>query len=213
MKHLMRHRWNWTWVVFVIVMLGICWVLLSPCVLPKISKPARPSPVEVEPVVETEDANNDMQSDGFFYKREGALFRINHDRNFDGRLDEWVDVDGGRWIHRKADDNYNRSVDVEEDFSGQGLILTRRRDLDHDNQMDFTEFFDDEGRLLRAEHDTNKDGKPDVWKFFSNTIISRRETDVNFDGKADRFETYDAKGTLLEESIDTNFDGVVDIKK
>ena len=138
-------------------------------------------PVEVK----TEDRNGDEKPDVFFYYRENILFKVNRDRNFDGKLDEWIVINNGKWASRKADDNFDRVVDVRENFSDQGVLQQRERDIDFDATFDETEYHDTEGSLERSEHDSNGDGKPDVWKTFKKGVLQKTEIDRTFDGKPD----------------------------
>lgn len=172
-----------------------------------------PSSKETPVIVTTEDNNHDEKPDVYLYRKEGKLFRINSDRNFDGKLDEWIDADNERWQFRKADDNYDRIVDVAETYSEKGTIQIRERDLDRDSKFDFKEFFDSESRLEHSEQDTNRDGKPDVWKYYQNGKLERREIDANFDGKPDRWQTVGSNGNVTEEKLDIDFDGKVDKEK
>lgn len=164
----------------------------------------------IPPEVETEDQNGDGEPDAFFHKKEGALFRINRDRNFDGRLDEWIDVENEQWTLRKTDENYDHIVDLRDTFSKDGWLVKRERDLDYDSVFDFTEYYAAQNQLERSEQDTNGDGRVDVWKFFKDGEFIRREVDGNFDGKPDRWEKFDGRGNVTDVSLDVDFDGKPD---
>ncbi|MBI4431420.1 MAG: hypothetical protein HY587_06885 [Candidatus Omnitrophica bacterium] len=159
-----------------------------------VAKPRQAIPVEVT----TEDRDGDKKPDVYYYRTDGKLFRINSDRNYDGKLDEWIDTVGEHWQFRKADENFDRVVDVTETFSAHGSLTVRERDLDRDNVFDFKEFFDESTRLEHSEQDTNEDGKPDVWKYYKDGNLTHREIDSNFDGKPDRTQTFDEKGELVK---------------
>ncbi|GEM_PF-3469828 len=204
-------------------LLGLFIVLIAAVVMvtrhPKFGKivpgnilfPSKEIPVDID--VATEDNNHDKNPDVYFYRKEGKLFRINSDRNFDGKLDEWIDATDERWQFRKADDNYDRIVDVMETYSEKGTIQIRERDLDRDSKIDFKEFFNSDSRLEHSEQDTNKDEKSDVWKYYRDGRLERREIDANFDGKPDRWQEFSDGGEVSEEKLDIDFDGKVDKEK
>ena len=142
--------------------------------------------------VAEEDKNKDGKPDTYYYRREGILFRINRDRNFDSKLDEWIDVKNDKWSFRKADENFDRVVDVQDYFSGDGLLQKRERDSDQTpyqlsgNKFNEVEYYNAQGHLERIEQDTNRDGKPDVWKYFKDDALTEIKIDTDFDGKADK---------------------------
>src|SRR3954452_2373824 len=71
-------------------------------------------------------------------KTTGKLTELTYDRNKNGRVDTWTDMDGTR-------------------------PLRTRIDLDEDGKLDRWEYYDDKGALLRVGFSRKRDGKVDAW--------------------------------------------------
>ncbi|MBI4387593.1 MAG: hypothetical protein HY582_00935 [Candidatus Omnitrophica bacterium] len=181
-------------IIVFVLLIGFFWVMkqkgvnIITVIIPK------PKPVEV---IE-EDLNGDGKADAYHYYREKVLFRINRDRNFDGKLDEWIDVKNDKWSFRKADENYDRIVDVKDYFSSEQVLRKRERSLTYDqprrkNKFPYVEHYNAKGQLEQVKHDTNDDGKADVWKVFKEEHLFETKVDKDFDGKPD--QTITAKST------------------
>src|SRR2546423_12825055 len=70
-------------------------------------------------------------------KTTGKLTELTYDRNKNGRIDTWTDMDGTR-------------------------PLRSRIDLDEDGTIDRWEYYSDEGELLKVGFSRKKDGRPDA---------------------------------------------------
>ena len=143
-------------------------------------------------------------------KTTGKLTELTFDRNKNGRIDTWTDMDGSK--PRRS-----------------------RIDLDEDGKIDRWEYYDDTGAVTKVGYSRNKDGKVDAWafsgpdgqvarveisstgdeqkidrrEFYDHGGLVRTEEDTNGDGRADRWETY-ADGALATVSMDENADGKPD---
>jgi hypothetical protein len=140
-------------------------------------------------------------------KTTGKLTELTYDRNKNGRIDTWTDMDGTR-------------------------PLRSRIDLDEDGTIDRWEYYGNNGELLKVGFSRKKDGKPDAWAYsgaadkverieISSTAdeheidrwehydaagLASAEEDTNGDGRADKWETYEA-GALKTAAFDENADG------
>src|SRR5258708_38945614 len=68
----------------------------------------------------------------------GKLIQLTHDRNKNGVIDTWTDMDGTK-------------------------PLRSRIDLDEDGKIDRWEYYDDKGALLKVGFSRQQDGRPDAW--------------------------------------------------
>lgn len=130
------------------------------------------------------------------YDKKGKLTQLTYDRNKNGVIDTWTDMDGTRPV-------------------------MSRIDLDEDGKIDRWEYYDAEGKLLKVGFSRKNDGKPDAWAFAGpDGTVSRVEISSTGDEKKiDRWEHYDASkagpkgdptGALVSAEEDTDGDGKPD---
>jgi len=119
-------------------------------------------------------------------KTTGKLTQLTYDRNKNGKIDTWTDMDGNR-------------------------PLRSRIDLDEDGTIDRWEYYGDKGELLKVGFSRKKDGKPDAWAYSgAGGKVDRVEISSTGDEhKIDRWEHYDASG-LVNAQEDNNGDGRID---
>jgi hypothetical protein len=143
-------------------------------------------------------------------EKTGKLTQLTYDRDKDGVIDTWTDMDGRR-------------------------ALRSRIDLDEDGRIDRWEYYDETGALLKVGFSRKKDGKVDAWaysapdgkparidisstgdeskidrrEFYDKGVLARVEEDSDDDGRVDTWETYQS-GALATTSTDENADGVAD---
>jgi hypothetical protein len=119
-------------------------------------------------------------------KTTGKLTQLTYDRNKNGKIDTWTDMDGNR-------------------------PLRSRIDLDEDGTIDRWEYYGDKGELLKVGFSRKKDGKPDAWAYSgAGGKVDRVEISSTCDEhKIDRWEHYDASG-LVNAQEDNNGDGRID---
>jgi len=126
-------------------------------------------------------------------KNTGKLVQLTYDRNHNGVIDTWTDMDGTRPV-------------------------ASRIDLNEDGRIDRWEYYDAGGKLLKVGFSRKDDGKPDAWAFAGpDGKVSRVEISSTGDEKKiDRWEHYDASqagpkgdpiGTLVSAEEDTDGDG------
>jgi len=101
-------------------------------------------------------------------KKTGKLTQLTFDRNHNGKIDTWTDMDGTRPV-------------------------MSRIDLNEDGKIDRWEYYDAEGKLLKVGFSRKDDGKPDAWAFAGpDGRVSRIEISSTGDEKKiDRWEHYD----------------------
>lgn len=117
----------------------------------------------------------------------GKLVELTYDRNKNGTIDTWTEMDGTR-------------------------PLRSRIDLDEDGTIDRWEYYGDKGELLKVGFSRKKEGKPDAWAYSGadHTVVERIEISSTADEhRIDRREHYGAAGLVSAED-DTNHDGRVD---
>jgi hypothetical protein len=143
-------------------------------------------------------------------KTTGKLTELSSDRNHNGIVDTWTDMDGKR-------------------------PLRSRIDLDEDGKIDRWEYYDEAGALVRVGFSRKKGAKPDAWaysrpdgslehveisstvdehkidrrEYYTGGVMVRVEEDTDGDGRIDAWETYE-NGTLTSAEFDENHDGKPD---
>lgn len=96
------------------------------------------------------------------FNQKGEALHEESDRNFDGRMDVWIDFVNGRMAQEAIDTNL-------------------------DGKPDVWKFYVD-GQLQRIRRDGNFDGKPDVWEIYAKGRLERIGIDETYDGHVDRWE-------------------------
>ena len=116
-------------------------------------------------------------------KETRRLIELTYDRDENGTVDTWTDMDGSR-------------------------ILRSRSDLDEDGTLDRWEYYDDRGALTKVGFSRAHDGREDAWAFASSDgQVERVEISSSADPKhIDRWERYEA-GVLVATDEDTSGDG------
>jgi hypothetical protein len=112
-------------------------------------------------------------------------------REIDTNLDGIKDVvrtfnPKGEALHEEADRDYDGKVDVWIDFV-DGRIAQEDLDTNKDGKADIWKFYVN-GQLQRVRRDRNFDGKPDVWEIYSKGRLERVGFDENADGHVDRWD-------------------------
>src|SRR3954451_19915942 len=119
-------------------------------------------------------------------KTTGKLTELTYDRNKNGKIDTWTDMDGTRPIRSRSD-------------------------LDEDGKLDRWEYYDEKGGLAKVGFSRKQDGKVDAWAFSGpDGSVARVEISLTGDErKIDRREFYQG-GALVRAEEDTNGDGRID---
>jgi hypothetical protein len=96
----------------------------------------------------------------------------------------------GEPVHEEADRNYDGKIDIWVNFA-DGKMAEVVEDENHDGKPDTWKVYVD-GVLSRVKRDRNGDGKPDVWEMYArNGRLERMGVDDNNDGHVDRWDRDD----------------------
>jgi len=96
------------------------------------------------------------------FNQKGEAMHEEADRDFDGRIDLWINFVDGRMAEEDVDTN-------------------------NDGKPDVWKFYAD-GQLQRIRRDRNFDGKPDIWEIYSRGRLERVGLDDSYDGHVDRWD-------------------------
>lgn len=112
-------------------------------------------------------------------------------REIDTNLDGIKDVvrtfnSKGEALHEEADRDFDGRVDVWLNFV-DGRLAEEDVDTNKDGKPDVWKFYV-AGQLQRIRRDRNSDGKPDEWEMYSKGRLDRVGTDETFDGHVDRWD-------------------------
>jgi hypothetical protein len=89
-------------------------------------------------------------------------------------------------LHEEADRDYDGKVDVWLNFV-DGRLAEEDIDTNRDGKPDVWKFYVN-GQLQRIRRDRNFDGKPDVWEMYSKGRLDRIGVDDTYDGHVDRWD-------------------------
>ncbi len=109
------------------------------------------------------------------------------DTNLDGIKDVVRTFNAkGEAVHEEGDRNYDGRIDVWINFV-EGRLAQEDVDTNLDGKADVWKFYVD-GQLNRIRRDRNFDGKPDVWEMYRSGKLERVGVDETFDGHVDRWD-------------------------
>lgn len=188
------------------------------------------------------DADRDGHPEQIRYydRQRERLYRIEQDRDYDGRIDQWSSFELGELRSRELDESGDGKVDVAEryrdalmserridrnadgvwdafyDYDG-GLLAEERHDRDDDGRIDLRVEYRGRARV-KSEEDTTDDGAFDTWTWYQaakgEERVARIERASRGAGKPDVTEWYEpggARAVLARREEDRNRDGVEDI--
>jgi hypothetical protein len=112
-------------------------------------------------------------------------------REIDTNLDGIKDVvrtfnPKGEALHEEVDRNYDGRIDLWINFV-DGRLAEEDVDTNDDGKPDVWKFYVD-GQLQRIRRDRNFDGKADIWEIYSRGRLERVGLDDSFDGHVDRWD-------------------------
>lgn len=112
-------------------------------------------------------------------------------REIDTNLDGIKDVvrtftPKGEALHEEADRNYDGRIDLWINFV-DGRLAQEDVDTNGDGKPDVWKFYVN-GQLQRIRRDRNFDGKADIWEIYSRGRLERVGLDDSFDGHVDRWD-------------------------
>ena len=96
------------------------------------------------------------------FNAKGEAMHEEADRDFDGRIDLWINFVDGRMAEEDVDTN-------------------------KDGKPDVWKFYVD-GQLQRIRRDRNFDGKADIWEIYARGRLERVGLDEEYDGHVDRWD-------------------------
>jgi antitoxin component YwqK of YwqJK toxin-antitoxin module len=155
-------------------------------------------------------------------KKTGRLTELTYDRNKNGVIDTWTEMDGTRALRSRIDLDEDGKIDRWEYYDEKGALVkvgfSRAKDgkvdawaysgpdgkvsrieissTGDDRKIDREELYEN-GSMVRAREDTNADGRMDKWETYENGALKTAAMDEDGDGKPDRRLTYDASGALV----------------
>ncbi len=145
-------------------------------------------------------------------KKTGKLTELTYDRNKNGVIDTWTDMDGAKPLRSRIDLDkgglakvgFSRANNGKADawaYSGPDGSVSRIEisSAADEHKIDRWEFYAG-GRLIRAEEATRGDGRVDKWETYKNAVLETASMDENGDGKPDRRLTYKDGALVLIES-------------
>jgi hypothetical protein len=140
-------------------------------------------------------------------KKTGKLTELTFDRNGNGRIDTWTDMNGAKPIRSQSDLDEDGTLDRWEYYDDQGKLVKVGMSRSNDGRPDSWAFSGPDGTVARVEVSSTSDEKAiDRWEFYRGAELMRVEQDTNADGRADNWDTYE-NGSLKTAAVDENADG------
>lgn len=140
-------------------------------------------------------------------KTTGKLTQLTYDRNHNGVIDTWTDMDGARPLRSRIDQDENGTPDRWEYYDAQGALAKVGFSRNNSGKPDAWAFSGPDGTVARVEVSSTADEqKIDRWEFFTKTVLVRVELDTNDDGRVDKWETYEG-GAIKTAEFDEDGDG------
>ena len=145
----------------------------------------------------------------------GRLKELTFDRNRNGTIDTWTEMDAARPVLTRMDRDEDGTLDRWEYFARDGTLEKVGFSRKGDGKPDAWAFAGADGRIARidisssadvhridrrehygaagldrAEEDTDGDGRPDKWETYAGGAVSTASFDEDGDGRPDRRLTY-----------------------
>jgi hypothetical protein len=140
-------------------------------------------------------------------KKTGKLTELTYDRNQNGRIDTWTEMDGTKPLRSKSDLDEDGKLDRWEYYDDKGGLTKVGFSRKQDGRPDAWAFSGPDGKVQRVEiSSTYDEAKIDRWEHYEGTVLARAEEDTNGDGRADKWETYEG-GSVRTAAMDENGDG------
>jgi antitoxin component YwqK of YwqJK toxin-antitoxin module len=140
-------------------------------------------------------------------KATGKLTELTYDRNQNGKIDTWTEMDGTRPLRSRSDLDEDGKIDRWEYYDEKGALTKVGFSRKQDGRADAWAFSGPDGKVERVEISSTADEKKiDRWEFYDAGALARVEEDTNRDGRADKWETYES-GAVKTAAMDENGDG------
>jgi antitoxin component YwqK of YwqJK toxin-antitoxin module len=140
-------------------------------------------------------------------QKTGRLTELTYDRNKNGVIDTWTEMDGARPVRSRIDTDEDGKIDRWEYYDEKGALVKVGFSRRNDGKPDAWAYAAPDGKLQRVDvSSTGDERKIDRWEHYEGGVLVRAEEDTNGDGRADKWETYEA-GALETAAFDENGDG------
>jgi antitoxin component YwqK of YwqJK toxin-antitoxin module len=140
-------------------------------------------------------------------KTTGKLTELTYDRDKNGKIDTWTEMDGSRPVRSRSDLDEDGKLDRWEYYDEKGALTKVGFSRKQDGRADAWAFSGPDGKVQRVEISSTSDEKKiDRWEYYEGGVLVRAEEDGNGDGRPDKWETYEA-GSVKTASMDENGDG------
>jgi hypothetical protein len=137
----------------------------------------------------------------------GRLTQLTYDRNKNGVIDTWTDMDGTKPLRSRIDTNEDGKIDRWEYYDGKGALTKVGFSRKNDGRPDAWAFSGPDGKLQRIEiSSTGDEHTIDRWEHYDATGLVSAEEDTVGDGRPHKWEIYD-QGALKAVAFDENGDG------
>jgi hypothetical protein len=143
-------------------------------------------------------------------QKSGRLTELTYDRNHNGTIDTWTEMDGRRPLRSRIDLDEDGTIDRWEYYDEKGGLTKVGFSRAHNGKVDAWAYSAPDGSLARVDvSSTQNEHAIDRREFYERGVMVRVEEDGNRDGRVDRWETYE-NGSLKTAAMDENGDGVAD---
>jgi len=140
-------------------------------------------------------------------KKTGKLTQLTYDRNKNGVIDTWTDMDGTKPLRSRIDLDEDGKIDRWEYYDDKGALLKVGFSRQQDGRPDAWAFPGPDGKIVRVEISSTADEKKvDRWEYYEAGVLVRAEEDGNGDGRVDKWETHES-GALKTVAMDENGEG------
>jgi hypothetical protein len=162
------------------------------------------SDAEKERVRQTTKATYDAKT--------GKLTELTFDRNRNGVIDTWIDMDGTRPVQSRIDLNEDGKIDRWEYYDASGKLTRVGFSRKDNGKPDAWAYADPDGKMIRVEiSSTGDEKKIDRWEHYNGALAGPNgdptgalvsvEEDTNGDGRPDKWETYE-NGSIKTVAFD-----------
>src|SRR3954466_3326224 len=119
-------------------------------------------------------------------KTTGKLSELTYDRNKNGKIDTWTEMDGSRPLRSRIDLDEDGAIDRWEYYDEKGALTKVGFSRKQDGRVDAWAFSGADGKVQRVEISSTSDEKKiDRWEYYEGGVLVRAEEDGNGDGRPD----------------------------
>jgi hypothetical protein len=145
---------------------------------------------------------------GTYDKTTNKLLLLASDRNGNGKVDTWTDMDGARPIRSRIDVDEDGRIDRWEYYDSAGRLVKVGFSRQRRDKPDAWAYSRQDGSLERVDvSSTSDEDRIDRHEYYENGRMVRSEEDANRDGRIDTWTTYDADGGVAIAAFDEDRDG------